>query len=340
MINNNQNYIEIENLKIGYKANKRTIALAHSINLKAKKGEFIALVGSNGSGKSTFLRTLCQLQSKLKGTILFTGIEARQITKNKIARLVSLVSTEMHRTSKLKVFDLVALGRFPYSSLFVSNRANDAKVVITALNQVGMLNFKDRFITELSDGEYQRVMIARALAQDTPIVVLDEPTAFLDLPNKYSIVQLLWKLCRDNGKTIIYSTHDINIALQFADLFWVLNNEVIIDGAPEDLLLNETIEQLFNDKNLEFDLQTFQFTCKKEPFYNIHLIGEGKELLITKMALIRLGISTDCNKLPKLIVTITKNVNGIVWSINKENKKLVFYSIYELQLALKELVSN
>lgn len=330
--------IEINNLQIGYKDGKKLRVLSDSINTKAKSGELIALIGPNGAGKSTFLRSVCQLQPILRGEIILQGSNVNELTRNKIAQKISLVSTELQRTSKLKVIDLVGLGRFPYGNWYTGLNAKDFEIVTHSLEQVGMQYFAQRDITELSDGEFQRVMIARALTQDTPIVVLDEPTAFLDLANKFSIVQLLWKLCREQNKTIIYSTHDINIALQYADVFWILNKGVLSTGAPEDMLLNQTIEQLFEENNLTFDINSSQFIMQKQYSYNVHVQGDGIEQRITEMALDRLGIEVDCNKPAKLIVTIIRNANKVHWELKIKEDKQTFSSIYQLQLALNSLI--
>jgi len=334
MLKNIKYPLEINKLKIGYKDGKQFRVLSESINVHANSGELVALIGPNGAGKSTFLRSICQLQPVFNGDIFLQGLNANTLTRNQIAKQISLVSTEMNKTSRLKVFDLVGLGRFPYGNWYSGLKDDDLEIVNLSLQQVGMLSFAQRYITELSDGEFQRVMIARALAQDTPIVILDEPTAFLDLANKYSVVKLLWELCKKHNKTIIYSTHDINIALQFADLFWVLNKGDLTSGAPEDLLLNQTIEQLFVENNLIFDIYSSQFVKPKVYFYNVHLLGDGKEYQITKMALNRLGVSVDCNKPAKLIVTIIRKDNDIGWEIINEDTKKSFSSIYQLQLEL------
>ena len=329
--------IEITNLQIGYKEGKKIKSLSDSITTHAKRGELIALIGPNGAGKSTFLRSICQLQQVLNGEIYLQGFNAKHLNRNQIAKQVSLVSTELQRTSRLKVIDLVGLGRFPYGNWYSGTTSSDTQIIKHSLEQVGMLSFANRYITELSDGEFQRVMIARALTQDTPIVVLDEPTAFLDLANKFSVVQLLWKLCREQQKTIIYSTHDINIALQYADVFWVLTQMKLHTGAPEDLLLNHTIEQLFTDHNLVFDINSSQFIKRKLYNYNVHIQGDGVACQITKMALNRLGISTDSNKPPKLTVTISGGENDFNCIINNDVKH-TYTSIYQLQSALNNFI--
>jgi len=323
--------IEVKNLSIGFRSRKLVTSLIENLDLKAFKGELIALIGSNGIGKSTFIRTVCQLHRPLKGELFFNSIPANSLTRVQLAQRVSLVTTELVRSGRLKVKDLVALGRFPYSNWYGQLNVRDHQLVMDSLQQVAMEPFAERFTTELSDGEFQRVMIARALAQDTPVIILDEPTAFLDLPNKYLLVKLLWQLCHKQNKTILFSTHDINIAMQFADLFWIFHNKGIHSGAPEDMVLSNQIEQIFNKQNLFFDGASTQFKIRKELVDNVHLIGKGTPAVATQMALERMGFSTDCNKPALFTVNIPDYPGGISWEINWEDMNLKVSSIIQLQ---------
>ncbi len=329
--------IIIDGLVIGYQDASTAKILSNPISVKATSSELIALIGPNGAGKSTLLRSLCNIQPALGGKIYFRDMDSDKLSRTQLAQHVSLVTTELQRTSRLRVFDLVSLGRFPYGNWYTNVNTDDRNIIFQSLEQVGMSEFAERFITELSDGEFQRVMISRALAQDTPIIILDEPTAFLDLANKFSTVQLLWNLCRKQNKTIIYSTHDINIALQYADVFWVLNNENLLYGAPEDLLLDKTIERLFQKNNLKFDPETSQFIKKKNYNHNIHIQGSGSDYNITRMALERLGFSVDCNNSPEMVVTIYRKADEISWELKIGDKKQNLASIYQLQSVLREL---
>jgi len=335
MIDNNLN---IKDLSIGYQTGKQKKMLAENITVEAKKGELIALIGSNGTGKSTLLRTLCRLQPALSGNVFIQNKNILQLQAKQIAQKVSLVSTELYRTSKLKVIDLVQLGRYPYGKGLFEKSQNDTEIVMETLAQVGMQNFAHRFITELSDGEYQRVMIARALAQDTPVMILDEPTAFLDLANKFSIVELIWNLCKQHNKTIIYSTHDINIALQYADVFWVFNKGNLSFGAPEDMLINKTIEHLFQDKDLIFDINSTQFIKKRKYRFCVDIIGEGDIFTITKLAMERIKIAVGCNNNNPIVVSISETNNNIVWIIKNGNQTIICNSIYKLQIAINNII--
>ncbi|MFA6403622.1 MAG: ABC transporter ATP-binding protein [Salinivirgaceae bacterium] len=332
------NGLTIKNLAIGYHKDSETHQLGGIINAQAKPGSLIALIGPNGVGKSTLIRTICQLHPSLAGQVIINSVDSAKLSRIQMAKTISLVSTDLYRSSKLKVADLVELGRFPHGSWFSGLSAYDKNCIKISMEQVNISSLAQRDITELSDGEYQRAMIARALAQDTPIVLLDEPTAFLDLATKFSMVSLLWNLTRNNQKSILFSTHDINIAMQFADVFWVLTKDGLKVGAPEDLLIDGTLEDLYTGTSVFFDSSTLQFRNKKTKLVPIQVIGTGKEYQFTLMALDRLGFDTDCNNSQALTVKIIATKQTTVWKFAHGNNTLEFNSIYELQEALREFV--
>jgi iron complex transport system ATP-binding protein len=327
--------IETKGLTIGYAKRNTVKSLCAEINVEAKQGELIALIGSNGIGKSTLIKTLCLIHPALGGQIRIDSKPASTFTRNDAAKSISLVSTELFRSNNLKVGDLVGLGRYPHGNWFAPLNGQDQVIIQTALSDVGMAEFAHRPINELSDGEYQRVMIARAMAQDTPIVFLDEPTAFLDLSNKFIIFALLWRLTREQSKTVIFSTHDINIAMQFADVFWVMTQKGLQVGAPEDLLMDGTIEKLFAGSDVYFDAKSNQFRNCKSLNQSICLQGDGLEFQLTKLALERLGFFMDCNKPTNVSVKITKTVQKTCWELTKNGITYKCNSISELQQALR-----
>lgn len=344
------NILKICDLGIGYQS-KRAFnnILFDRINLTGNSGELIALVGKNGIGKSTLLRNIIGLQEPIHGSVLFYDKPVKSYHRSEFAKLVSFVSTEIVNISNLKVFDLVALGRFPHTNWFGKLKPNDLMRSTRALEMVGMSSYAKKNINEISDGERQRVMIARTLAQDTKIIVLDEPTAFLDLPNKYEIVHLLNKLSKEEnlpdglsaeqagkaGKTIIFSTHDLNIAIQEADKIWLMLDDEIIEGAPEDLILNEILNKIFTNTNLSFDKLKGDFRMKRKHTEKIGLFGEGIYYTWTKKALERLGYSVEKGNESIKNIKIEFRNDSCKWTLIDGVKMEDFNSIYDLSIHLK-----
>jgi iron complex transport system ATP-binding protein len=335
-MNKNNNILKIDNLEIGYqlKRNRNNI-LFTNINLAGNAGELIALVGKNGIGKSTLLRNIAGLQKAFHGEIFYFDKPKDIYSRSEFARLISFVSTEILNVSNLSVFDLVSLGRFPHTNWLGKLKENDISRSLKALDMVGMQDFKNKNVNEISDGERQRVMIARTLAQNTKMIVLDEPTAFLDLPNKYEIVHLLNLLSKNENKTIIFSTHDLNIAIQEADKIWLMLDDQIVEGAPEDLILSDTFNHIFENSNLNFDKVKGDFRMKRKYNEKIGLIGDGSYYTWTKKALERLNYSVE--KDDESIRHIKVNVNNekVEWELVTKEKQHIFNNIYDLSLYLK-----
>ena len=229
--------ITLQQLTLGF--NSRT--LLNNCNATFEQGSLTALVGRNGAGKSTLLRVLAALDTPQAGDVIINNTPISTLNAEQRARLISFVSTQRVRVSNLKCKDVVAIGRTPYTNWMGSLQEQDKQCVAHALEAVGMTAFADRPIDTLSDGECQRIMIARALAQQTPIILLDEPTAFLDIPNRFEICRLLATLAHTENKTIIFSTHDIDAAMPVCDNVAILDNCALnikpIDSAKE--LLNK-----------------------------------------------------------------------------------------------------
>jgi iron complex transport system ATP-binding protein len=187
---------------------------------------------------------------------------------------------------------------------------------------------------ELSDGERQKVMIARALAQDTPVIILDEPTAFLDLPARYEILRILNDLTVNNNKTILFSTHDLSIAMDVADKLWLLADNDIFQGAPEDLLINKVFRKLFLNSPAEFDYKTSAFRFKRELTPKVEILGEKKYRVLTKKAMERIGLTTSEGS-AELIIDIHENEGKPVWYVKNSKGGISFHSIFELVTFIK-----
>lgn len=203
----------LQSLSIGYSHK----VIAADINAQIKGGELTCLTGRNGTGKSTLMRTLAGFLKPLGGTALLDGRDVSRLSPAERSHLISVVLTDRVDVDGMRVQDLVSVGRQPYTGFFGKMSSDDEEVVNKAIADVGMTDFASRQVNSLSDGERQKVMIAKALAQQTPVILLDEPTAFLDYPSKKEMFQMLSQLCHKQGKAVLVSTHDLDIALPIAD---------------------------------------------------------------------------------------------------------------------------
>lgn len=245
------NTIKLQDLTLGYGER----ILFKDANIGFGWGEFTALIGRNGTGKSTLLRTIAALAKPLSGEVIVDCRSLHEMSPREIASKISFVSTEEIRITNLKVADVVGLGRAPYTNWIGSLSKDDHEKLEQSLELVGMSAFACKAMDTLSDGERQRVMIARALAQDTPIILLDEPTAYLDLPNRYEICLLLRRLAHTQGKTILFSTHDLSIALELCDTIAMIEGGQFYYGTAQSLIANHEIQRLFDGTSLQFDCE-------------------------------------------------------------------------------------
>jgi iron complex transport system ATP-binding protein len=292
--------LHAKNLSVGYTEGKTQHVLFESIDLELRAGELICFMGANGIGKSSLIRTLAGLQKPLsKATIAgFVPAFPSSAHKNGIAapdrdgfeKLISVVLTDRINTVNITVTELVTLGRYPYLDWNIKLSKNDLSVIESAIDATHIRNIADKKLYELSDGQLQMTMIARALAQDTPIILMDEPTAHLDLNNRVEIMNLLRRLSRTSGKAILVATHELDLALQTADLIWLAGTDKkLLSGIPEDLVLNGSFDEIFKFKG--FDLKTGKVFHEAWRNKSIKLVGEGFEYLWTKNALEREGFS-------------------------------------------------
>jgi iron complex transport system ATP-binding protein len=237
--------LSLEALAIGFRSRRKSHELLPPLNATAAKGEMVALLGRNGIGKSTLLRTIMGLQQKLGGLILIDGKDLSSYSRMELATKAGYISTQNVRASNMTVYDLVALGRFPYTGWMGTLGPGDRKSVEDGISRAGIEHLSSRYISELSDGERQRSMLARVLAQETDIMILDEPTAFLDISAKFEMIHLLSNLAAE-GRTIIFSTHDFGIAFSQADKIWLVLDDGIMEGTPEELTANKAFNNLFD----------------------------------------------------------------------------------------------
>jgi len=255
-----EHIIKTSNLSIGYASKKHVNTVASNLNIQLKPGNLVCLLGKNGIGKSTLLRTITKVQPSLDGKVLINDSKLEVLTNADLAKTLSLVLTERLPDSSLTVYELVALGRQPFTNWIGYLTTNDLQVIQSSFEQTNTQHLKDRKCFELSDGQLQKVLVARALAQDTPIIVLDEPTAHLDLHHTINTFSLLKNLAKNFNKTIIVSTHEANLALQLADELWLMTPTKFISGKTDDLISNNHLNHLFDSDLISFNKTLKQFT--------------------------------------------------------------------------------
>jgi iron complex transport system ATP-binding protein len=256
---NTKNILSTSNLSIGYKTKSVTTTIAENLNLNLKEGKLIALIGANGIGKSTLLRTITGIQKPLSGTVLLNEKNIHELDALTLAQNLSVVLTEKLPPSNLTVWELIALGRQPYTNWIGTLTDNDIAKINEAieLTQIGPLTQKRHY--EISDGQLQIVLIARALAQDTPLIILDEPTTHLDLLHKVVLFKLLKKLTQETEKCILFSTHDIDMAIQLSDEMIIMTPENTIQDQPCNLIMKGSFNTLFKNEYIVFDSEKGKF---------------------------------------------------------------------------------
>ncbi len=325
---------ETRSLEIGY-TRKKTVSVMKGLSLRARRGELVALIGRNGTGKSTLLRTLVGLQPPLAGEIILDGMALHETGSSRLPRIVSFVSTEPVAVHNIRVRDVVALGRFPYTNWIGTLTVADRMAVTGALEATGMAQLEERSIDSISDGERQRTLIARALAQDTGLLIMDEPTAFLDLPSRYGIVSLLRRLTREQGKCVIYSTHDLDTAINEADRIWLMTGDCVSEGAPEDLILKGSLARAFESPLLSFSVNEGTFSFVRGRQKTIALEGRGKTAKLTARALARCGYTTGPES--PLAVKISESGPAAEWILTDGSSEKRYRSLYDLVTDLPDI---
>ena len=290
--------VVINGLTIGY--GKKVVA--ENINAEIRKGELTCLLGANGVGKSTLLKTLSGFLGKLDGNISIMGKEMETYSPKELSTTLGVVLTDKCDVRNMSVREIVGMGRSPYTSFWGALSKDDYKIVDQAIERIGITHLSGRMVHTLSDGERQKAMIAKSLAQQTPIIILDEPTAFLDFPSKVEIMQLLHKLTRQAGKTVFLSTHDMELALQIADKVWIMDKKCgFAIGTPDDLAIKGALSEFFTRKGIAFDADTGLFKVENNIHKKVLLQGKHGPLQnMVKKALHRngIGIIRPCGNAP------------------------------------------
>ncbi len=298
--------IRAKRLVTGYVDKHRKITITTDIDTSLYSGELTCLLGPNGAGKSTLLKALSGFLPPLSGDIVINGKSLSDYKDSELARVIGVVLTERIRLANMSAYELVAMGRSPYTGFWGHLHPRDKEIINEAFSLVNIYSLRDCMFNTLSDGERQKVMIAKALAQETPIIFLDEPTAFLDYPSKVEIMQLLQNLSRTKQKTVFLSTHDLELALQIADKIWLIDKQLgVRTGTPEDLAEEGLLGKYFEREGIVFDLESGLFRIDHKLTRDIRLEGEGVRCNLVRKALARNGIRAgkDICSLEKIVVS-------------------------------------
>jgi iron complex transport system ATP-binding protein len=277
-------------LTIGYNGHH----LHRQLYLSLASGELACLLGPNGAGKSTLLKTLSGLLAAQEGRVLLENHDIKTLSHKELARKLSIVVTDKVFLPHTTVLELVSMGRYPYTSVTGRMKPYDYQIAKNAVNRVGAGHLENRYFNQLSDGEKQKVLIAKAIAQNTPVILLDEPTAFLDFPSKIETMQLLQRLAQEDKKAILISTHDVELALKIADKIWLMEkNRPFVSGLPEDLIINGNINSFFDRDGISFEKNDRTFHIKHNPDIFVAVEGEKKQVFRIQQSLKRLGFDVS-----------------------------------------------
>jgi iron complex transport system ATP-binding protein len=322
--NQTEALLTTKDLNIGFRENYHEHILLKNLNLQLLPREIICFMGVNGIGKSTLIRTLSGLQKPIQGTIHYSQA-------GELSTKVAVVLTDRISASHLTVYELITFGRYPYLDWRTKLSTADVQIINEAIDSVNIRHLINKRLYQLSDGQLQMAMIARALTQNADIILLDEPTAHLDLNNRVEIMSILRKLAHEMNKAILVATHELDLALQMADAIWLAGNDQEIQiGLPEDLVLQGSFDEVFKFKG--FDLKTGRVQQMAYRNISVTLVGEGFEYRWTKNALERNGFTVNDNG--KIIVSISSDKPNLEWQLISGEKKNTFNSISSL---LKEL---
>lgn len=317
------------NLSIGYHVNGLPEATLSQLEIAIKSGEFVCLLGPNGTGKSTLIRTLAGMQAPLGGELQLEGKAYHAISPRDRARQVSVVFTDMVPVGMMDVYAFAALGRHPYSGWLGGLSKKDHDRIQWALECVAATPLSKRQVSELSDGERQKVAIARALAQEARLMLLDEPTAFLDLPRRIELMRLLRDLAHQEQIGMLLSTHDLDLAIRYADKLWLIGPEgQLLQGIPEELALSGELQCAFASENLDWDNGSGSFRAHRTPCLYATIEGMGPEGLWTQRGLERIGVGiTEDPKKASYQVSIEQREDSAHWQLTHQKSTITFTSI-------------
>ncbi len=329
---NTDTILQTHHLTTGYKQH----VVSAELGLSVRRGAMTCLIGPNGAGKSTLLRTVAGLQAPLSGRVTLMGDDVFALSQAELARRVSLVLTERPDVGLMNGYALVALGRHPHTGWLGTLNAHDTAMVHWAIQAVNGQDIAQKPLIELSDGQRQKMMIARALAQDPALMILDEPTAYLDLPRRVEIMSLLAHLAHTTGQAILTTTHDLDLALRMADTIWLMTADGTVQtGTPEDLVLNSAFERAFQSEGICFDPLTGTFHTGRPATKAIRLTGQGLGYIWTRRALERDGWRIDTQA--QAHIEVYQDGDNLCWTLHEAHTVRVVESIAEVLAALSDL---
>ncbi len=316
MENGSSVILSAKGLAVGYRSGKNVVTVLYGLDLTLNRGELVCLLGANGIGKSTLLRTLSGVQNPMAGNVTIAGRCVSLCSPKEMSKLISIVYTDRTLAGALTVNELVALGRQPYTGFFGRLDREDRNVVRYSLEAVGMEHKSNDYVATLSDGERQKVMIARALAQETPVIILDEPTAFLDVASRIDIMQRLQDLAVNHGKAVLLSSHDINCSLSLAHRVWLLRHDrSMIDGVTEDVVLGGEFDAMFpGTRNVIFDPMAGDFRADACYPRSVSLDCDDAVLnhwITNALNRNMISVSCDCGVVIKATSATDISVNGV-----------------------------
>lgn len=313
--------LRTRNLSVGYRRRGRPDhVLARALDLRLRPGELVGLLGPNGIGKSTLLRAMSGAQPPLAGQVLLGDRDIARLKPQEQARRLSLVTTAAPRPRLMSGYALVALGRHPHTDWLGRLTDTDHAAVAWALDAVKGAELARQPVAELSDGQRQKLMIARALAQQSEIMLLDEPTAFLDLPRRIEIMALLKQLTRTTPLAILVSTHDLDLALRNCDRLWLMSRAGIKAGAPEDLALDGSLGTTFRAEGVRFDQRRGSFTTDAATGERVYAPGNGEQAIWLRRALTRAGYAL-AERPTRIVISHQQNGDGSNWRLRVDARE-------------------
>jgi iron complex transport system ATP-binding protein len=333
--------LQLNELSVGYSVGRKDERIvASGINLPLFSGEMVCLLGPNGAGKSTLLRTVAGMQNPVRGQVLLNGTNLHALSKPQLARQLSVVLTERVTVGLLTGYEVIALGRAPHTGWSGTLSKRDHVIIQESIDAVGAAPLARRYVSELSDGERQRIMLARALAQEPQIMVLDEITAFLDLPRRVEIMRILSMLAHERQRAILLSTHDLELALSTSDRIWLLGHGGTISaGAPEDLVLEGAFGAVFAGQGVRFDEEAGSFTVERVHRSEIGLHGAGTVARWTKRALERRGYRVISAAGSSAVVHIVSRDEKPIWEFSLDGETEICTTIESLLATVESVPS-